>query len=99
MSQQAIADELGVTRKTISNLLSPNAGFGSGVVMLRYLQLAGAVSYAPERGDSLLQRLLATVTESANQTAASLEAIEKLLAGLDARLSIEGAQAQRAAKR
>lgn len=63
LSQQAIADELGVTRKTISNLLSPNAGFGSGIVMLRYLQLAGAVAYRPAPEDSLLQRLLAEVAE------------------------------------
>lgn len=53
LSQQAVADELGVTRKTISNLLSPNAGFGNGLTMLRYLQLVGAVTEAPSAGSRL----------------------------------------------
>lgn len=82
MSQQSVADELGVTRKTISNLLSPNAGFGSGLVMLRYLQLAGAVSYAPERGDSLLQRLVAEVAERPTR-AEFQEGLETLREAID----------------
>lgn len=97
MSQQTIANELGVTRKTISNFLNPEAGFGSGEVMLRYLQLAGAVHYAPDPADSILQRLVATVTESSDATARSLEAIEKLLADVDARLLALSAQRRKAA--
>lgn len=48
MSRNDVADELQVTRKTISTMLNPDApGFANGLTMLRYLQLAGAVVDAP----------------------------------------------------
>ncbi len=47
-SRNDVAYELGVSRKTISSMLNPDAdGFGNGLTMLRYLQLVGAVAEAP----------------------------------------------------
>ena len=48
MSRNDVADDLGVTRKTISSMLNPESqSFANGLTMLRYLRLAGAVVDAP----------------------------------------------------
>lgn len=65
MSRNDVAEELGVTRRTISSMLNPNAEEFPGLTMLRYLQLAGAVTAAPTASpaSSRLARLEAQVAE------------------------------------
>jgi len=66
MSQSALARELGVERRTVVNLLSESAGFGYGITMLRFLQLAGAVVDAPT--ESPLESRLAAIEARVEQT-------------------------------
>lgn len=93
LSQQAIADELGVTRKTISNLLSPNAGFGNGLTMIRYLRLAGVVADAPSSG-SRLATLEEMVYRTGSATASALEDLSARLQRVERALTLPDARAR-----
>lgn len=74
MSRNDIADELGVTRRTISWMLNPKAEAFPGLTMLRYLQLAGAVIEAPMESpaSSRLAALEGQVAESIRLTKRAL---------------------------
>ena len=93
LSQQAIADELGVTRKTISNLLSPNAGFGNGLTMIRYLRLAGVVADVPS-GGSRLATLEEMVYRTGSATASALEDLSARLQSVERALKLPDARAK-----
>lgn len=76
MSREDVADVLGVTRKTISNMLNPEqSGFANGLTMLRYLQLVGAVNEAPGASPaaSRLEELRDEVREVTSLTRRALE--------------------------
>lgn len=80
MSREDVADDLGVTRKTISNMLNPSqSGFGNGLTLLRYLRLAGAVVDAPQESPagSRLARLEDEVAESNALTKEALQLLRE----------------------
>lgn len=57
LSQQQVADEVGVERKTIYNAESPKQGNVSGLTLYRMLQLYDALREDPEEAESLSDRL------------------------------------------
>ncbi len=76
VSREDVADTLGVTRKTISNMLNPErASFANGLTMLRYLQLVGVVDEAPGASPaaSRLEELRDEVRDVAALTRRALE--------------------------
>lgn len=78
LSRQDMADELRVTRKTFANMISPKQeSFGHGIMMLRYLQLAGAVVDAPTESPAS-SRLAALEKQVAESVSLTREAIRLL---------------------
>lgn len=66
ISRNDVAEEFGVTRKTVSGMLNPDSvSFGNGLTMLRYLRLVGAVTGAPvaSPASSRLEALREAVAE------------------------------------
>ena len=57
LSQQQVADEIGVERKTVYNAESPKQGNVSGLTLFRMLRLYGALADPPSAGESLSDRL------------------------------------------
>jgi hypothetical protein len=102
MSREDVADELRVTRKTISNMLNPNqSGFGNGLTMLRYLRLAGALKDEPDQSPatsrlgSLEEGLLALegkVDQASLDVTHALAAIAEAIARIEDRLEGGGGQ-------
>ncbi len=89
VSRNDVAYELGVTRKTISGMLNSDVdGFSTGLTMLRYLRLVGAVVDAPSESPAT-SRLAAIEAR-----VATLPTQEDLQRGLDA-LRAADAQANR----
>ncbi len=81
LSRNDVADEFGVTRKTVSAMLNPDSTvFGNGLTMLRYLRLVGAVVDAPTESpaSSRLAALEEQVAESNHLTRRALELLELL---------------------
>lgn len=80
LSRNDIADELGVTRRTISSMLNPEVAAFPGLTMLRYLRLAGAVTDAPAESPigSHLARLEARLDESIALTEEALELLREV---------------------
>lgn len=79
MSRNDVAYELGVTRKTISNMLNPDVdAFGNGFTMLRYLRLVGALASAPE--PSRATSRLAGLEEKCDEVLGGIGDILELLA-------------------
>lgn len=89
MSREDVAAELGVTRKTISNMLNPDqAGFGNGLTMLRYLRLAGAVAEAPRESPAGSRLAALEAQVAALPTEADLQrGLDVLRAAIDAQAS------------
>lgn len=99
MSRNDIADEFEVTRRTISTMLSPSStSFGTGLTMLRYLQLAGAVVDAPEASpaSSRLAALEAQVEAAAESMTAGLAALAEEVRALARTQEPEGRRARKA---
>lgn len=96
MSRNDVADELGVSRKTISTMRNPStSGFGNGLTMLLYLRLAGAVADAPAEspGSSRLAALEATVDRSGTATTSALEDLAARLRRVETALQLPDARA------
>lgn len=96
MSRNDAADELGLSRKTVSVMLNPNQdGFGNGLTMLSYLRFVGAVSGAPAEspGTSRLERLEATVDRTGTATTSALEDLGARLLRVEQALKLPVAQA------
>lgn len=96
-TREEMAEELGVTRRTLVNLLSSRAGFGNGLTMLRYLQLAGAVTAAPEENlpNARLAELEAAVKEGFEKLQTAVDKVEAAIVGLANQRTPEGQQKRR----
>lgn len=80
-SREEIADELEVTRKTISTMLNPNrSSFGNGLTMLRYLRHVGAVVDAPKASGRPLRDHLESLEEKVADLSAMMRQALSLLA-------------------
>lgn len=78
MSRKDVADELRVTYKTISTMVSPTKrSFGKGETMLKYLRLVGALKDVPSASvaSSRLARLEAELEETQNLVRRGFEAL------------------------
>lgn len=87
-SREDIADELNVTRKTITSMLSlSSTSFANGRTMLGYLRFVGALRDAPEehRQTSRLARLEARQLELAEMIAQGFDSLAQAIARLEAR--------------
>lgn len=96
MSRNDVADEIGVTRKTVSTMLNPSqTGFGNGLTMLLYLRFAGAVVDAPSEspGASRLAALAETVDRTGAATTSALEELTDRLQRVETALKPPDARA------
>lgn len=91
MSRNEIADALGLSRKTVSQMLNPNQDtLGSGLTMFSYLRFVGAVVDAPEEspGASRLAKLEATVDRTGAATTSSLADLTARLQAVEHELKL-----------